>query len=129
MSTKTKTQETNGHSKKALRFNLLHKEDGGRRRKTPEVNHSATFGDVRRLPASSDAATTAQTPPDLARATEYLREQPEGSVLVLPNMFADFVMYNSGKPVVWGGHSGNLARLEEWASAQRKSVESFFTSV
>jgi len=69
---------------------------------------------------------TAQTPPDLARATEYLREQPEGSVLVLPNMFADFVMYNSGKPVVWGGHSGNLARLEEFFPVIRRPLSYFF---
>jgi hypothetical protein len=69
---------------------------------------------------------TAQTPPDLARATEYLREQPEGSVLVLPNMFADFVMYNSGKPVVWGGHSGNLARLEEFFPVIRQPLSYFF---
>src|SRR6266851_2047565 len=69
---------------------------------------------------------TAQTPPDLARATEYLREQPEGSVLVLPNMFADFVMYNSGKPVAWGGHRGNLARLEEFFPVIRQPLSYFF---
>lgn len=69
---------------------------------------------------------TAQTPPDLARATDYLRGQAEGSVLVLPNMFADFVMYNSGKPVVWGGHSGNLARLEEFFPVIRRPLTYFF---
>jgi hypothetical protein len=69
---------------------------------------------------------TAQTPPDLARATEYLRDQPQGAVLVLPNMFADFVMYNSAKPVVWGGHSGNLARLEEFFPVIRRPLTYFF---
>jgi hypothetical protein len=41
-------------------------------------------------------------------------------------MFADFVMYNSGKPVVWGGHSGNLARLEEFFPVIRQPLSYFF---
>ena len=47
-------------------------------------------------------------------------------MLVLPNMYADFVMYNSGKPVVWGGHSGNLARLEEFFPVIRRPLTYFF---
>src|SRR5579859_2456380 len=69
---------------------------------------------------------TAQTPPDLAAATDYLRTQPEGAVLVLPNMFADFVMYNACRAVVWGGHSGNLGRLEEFFPVIRRPLGYFF---
>jgi len=35
-------------------------------------------------------------------------------------------MYNSGKPVVWGGHSGNLARLEEFFPVIRRPLSYFF---
>jgi hypothetical protein len=69
---------------------------------------------------------TAQTPPDLARATDYVSNLPEGAVLVLPNMYADFVTYNSAKPVVWGGHSGNLSRFEEFFPVLRKPLSYFF---
>jgi len=93
------------------------------------ISFLASFGALAyffRVMDKRQTEQTAQTPPDLARATEYLREQPEGSVLVLPNMFADFVMYNSGKPVVWGGHSGNLARLEEFFPVIRQPLTYFF---
>jgi hypothetical protein len=69
---------------------------------------------------------TAQTPPDLARATEFLRDLPHGSVLVLPNMYADFVAYNADKRVLWGGHSGNLSRFEEFFPVIRKPLGYFF---
>jgi uncharacterized membrane protein YvlD (DUF360 family) len=69
---------------------------------------------------------TAQTPPDLAKATEYLRDLPEGNVLVLPNMYADFVTYNSSKPVLWGGHSGDLSRFEEFFPVIRRPLTYFF---
>jgi len=93
------------------------------------ISFLASFGALAyffRVMDKRQTEQTAQTPPDLARATDYLREQPEGSVLVLPNMFADFVMYNSGKPVVWGGHSGNLARLEEFFPVIRQPLTYFF---
>jgi hypothetical protein len=69
---------------------------------------------------------TAQTPPDLARAADYLASLEPGSVLVLPNMYADFVAYNAGKPVLWGGHSGNLQRLEEFFPVIRRPLDYFF---
>jgi hypothetical protein len=69
---------------------------------------------------------TAQTPPDLARATDYLKQLPEGAVLVLPSMYADFVTYNAGKPVLWGGHSGNLSRFEEFFPVIRQPLHYFF---
>ena len=69
---------------------------------------------------------TAQTPPDLARAAEYLKDLPDGNVMALPNMYADFVTYNAGKPVLWGGHSGNLSRFEEFFPVIRKPLSYFF---
>jgi hypothetical protein len=69
---------------------------------------------------------TAQTPPDLARATEYLKSLSQGAVAVLPNMYADFVAYNAGKAVLWGGHSGDLSRLEEFFPVIRRPLRYFF---
>ena len=69
---------------------------------------------------------TAETPPDLLQATEFVRDLPEGAVVVLPNMYADFVAYNGRKPVLWGGHSGNLSRLEEFFPVIRRPLSYFF---
>lgn len=55
---------------------------------------------------------TASTPEALRAATDELASRPPGAVLVLPYMYADYVLYHSGKPVLWGGHSGNHDRLE-----------------
>jgi hypothetical protein len=55
---------------------------------------------------------TASIPEGLTRATRVLSELPPGGVLVLPFMYADYVCYQAGRPVVWGGHCGNLARFE-----------------
>ena len=35
-------------------------------------------------------------------------------VLVIPSMYADFIAYNAPKAVVWGGHSGDLTKFEEF---------------
>ena len=55
---------------------------------------------------------TATTPPDLKRAIEALRTLPAGGVFVLPYMYADCVSYNAERPVLWGGHSGDLRPWE-----------------
>ncbi|MBV9543571.1 MAG: hypothetical protein JOY61_04270, partial [Chloroflexi bacterium] len=68
---------------------------------------------------------TAQTPPDLAEAAGYMRRLPGGRVLVLPSMYADFVAYNASKSVVWGGHSGNLSRFEEFYPVLRRPLSYF----
>jgi len=44
---------------------------------------------------------------------------------VLPNMYADFVSYNARKAVLWGGHSGDLSRLEEFFPVIRKPISYF----
>lgn len=56
---------------------------------------------------------TMTTPPALAEATAGLAALPPGGVLVLPYMYADYVCYNSGRPVLWGGHCGDLSRFEQ----------------
>lgn len=55
---------------------------------------------------------TASIPPGLDEAARRLREMPGVTgVLVLPCMYADYVCYWSERPVVWGGHCGDLARF------------------
>ena len=78
-----------------------------------------------RLMAMRETEHTASTPPELAATAEYLRELPGERVLVLPTMYADFVCYNAGKAVVWGGHSGNLSKLEEFFPVLRCPVSYF----
>ncbi len=78
-----------------------------------------------RMMARRQTEHTAQTPPDLAEAAAYLSRLPGGRVLVLPTMYADFVAYASRKAVVWGGHSGNLDRFEEFYPVLRKPLEYF----
>lgn len=69
---------------------------------------------------------TAQTPPDLAEAAQYVRTLPVSRLLVLPSMYADYLAYASQKAVVWGGHSGNLDRLHEFYPVIRRPLDYFF---
>jgi hypothetical protein len=66
---------------------------------------------------------TASVPPGLAEATAALAALPgNGGVLVLPFMYADYVCYHSGKPVLWGGHCGDLRRFEAITPVLRRPV-------
>ncbi len=78
-----------------------------------------------RVMAGRRTEHTAQTPPDLAEAAAYLRTLPGPRALVLPSMYADFVAYAAHKAVVWGGHSGNLDRFEEFYPVLRKPIDYF----
>src|SRR5207244_5184801 len=78
-----------------------------------------------RVMARRETEHTAQTPPDLAEAAAYLRRLPGERVLVLPSMYADFVAFNANKAVVWGGHSGNLSKFEEFFPVLRKPLGYF----
>ena len=78
-----------------------------------------------RVMARRQTEHTAQTPPDLAEAAAYLRTLPGPRVLVFPTMYADFVAYAADKAVVWGGHSGNLDRFEEFYPVLRKPLAYF----
>src|ERR1700730_1800947 len=78
-----------------------------------------------RVMARRETEHTAQTPPDLAEAASYLRRLPGKRVLVLPSMYADFVAFSADKSVVWGGHSGDLTRVEEFFPVLRKPLAYF----
>jgi hypothetical protein len=41
-------------------------------------------------------------------------------------MYADYVAYNANKAVVWGGHSGDLRKFEEFYPVLRKPLPYFF---
>jgi len=69
---------------------------------------------------------TAATPPDLKRAIEALRALPTGGVFVLPYMYADYVCYNAERPVLWGGHSGDLRRFELLAPVIARPLPDLF---
>ncbi len=78
-----------------------------------------------RVMARRETEHTAQTPPDLAEAAAHLRNLPGKNVLVLPTMYADFVSFSAEKAVVWGGHSGNLHKLEEFFPVIRRPLSYF----
>jgi hypothetical protein len=78
-----------------------------------------------RVMSRRETEHTAHTPPDLSDAAVYLRSLPGQRVLVLPSMYADFVAYNAGKAVVWGGHSGDLRKLEEFYPVLRRPLSHF----
>jgi hypothetical protein len=59
-----------------------------------------------------DTEQTASLPAGLVEATRILAGRPRTGVLVLPYMYADYVCYGSGQPVAWGGHCGDLRKLE-----------------
>jgi hypothetical protein len=81
-----------------------------------------------RVMARRETEHTAHTPPDLAEAAAYLKSLPGRAVLVLPTMYADFVAYAADKAVVWGGHSGDLRKLEEFFPVVRKPLAYFFAT-
>lgn len=66
-----------------------------RRRRQSEAEPSATDG--------------------LEQAVQCLASQPPGGFLCLPYIYAGFVSYQAGKPVLWGGHCGDLRRWEALA--------------
>jgi len=81
-----------------------------------------------RVMARRETEHTAQTPPDLAEAAGYLKNLPGRNVLVLPTMYADFIAYAAGKGVVWGGHSGDLHKLEEFFPVIRRPLQYFVST-
>lgn len=59
-------------------------------------------------------AVTSYVPDELSQAVAHLAALPGDGVLVLPNVYADYVCYHSGKRVLWGGHCGDLRKLEDF---------------
>ncbi len=58
---------------------------------------------------------TASVPDGLSEAVTALATLPPSGVLCVPYMYADYVCYNSGQRVLWGGHCGDLTRFEALA--------------
>src|SRR5262249_30207502 len=79
-----------------------------------------------RVMSRRETEHTAQTPPDLARAADFLSQLEGRNVVVLPSMYADFIAFNANKSVVWGGHSGDLRKFEEFFPVIRRPLEYFF---
>lgn len=63
------------------------------------------------------------TPPDLAAIAQDLRARPGQRVLVLPFLYSDYVMYASGRSVLWGGHSGDLTKLRDLFPVIRRPLQ------
>ncbi len=66
---------------------------------------------------------TSAVPPDLAAIVQELAAREDGGVLCLPTMYADFVCYQSGKSILWGGHSGDLTKFEALFPVVRERLE------
>jgi hypothetical protein len=56
---------------------------------------------------------TSFVPDGLRKAVSRLAALPGDGVLVLPDVYADYACYHSGKRVLWGGHSGDLTKWQE----------------
>jgi hypothetical protein len=56
---------------------------------------------------------TSFVPDGLRQAVSRLAALPGEGVLVLPDVYADYACYHSGKRVLWGGHSGDLTKWQE----------------
>jgi hypothetical protein len=59
------------------------------------------------------AMATSFVPDGLRQAVSRLASLPGEGVLVLPDIYADYACYHSGKRVLWGGHSGDLTKWQE----------------
>jgi hypothetical protein len=69
---------------------------------------------------------TAFLPAGLAEAVARLARAPSGGFFCLPTVYADFACYSSGQPVLWGGHCGDLRRLEAVAPVITRPLPELF---
>jgi hypothetical protein len=69
---------------------------------------------------------TAFLPEGLEAAVSRLTEAPSGGLLCLPTVYADYACYHSGHPVLWGGHCGDLRRLETIAPVITRPLPDLF---
>ena len=66
---------------------------------------------------------TAHVPRGLREMAECLAGLPEGGVVCLPGGYSDYITYQTGRPVLWGSHSGSLHRFELVSPTWRERVE------
>jgi hypothetical protein len=78
---------------------------------------------------SRPSEQTASVPAGLAEVARILRDVPDGAVFVLPYMYADYLAYWSQKPVAWGGHCGNLRKLEWIAPLITRHLDVIFAAL
>ena len=69
---------------------------------------------------------TAFLPEGLELAVSRLTEAPPGGFFCLPTVYADYACYQSGHPVLWGGHCGDLRRLEAIAPVITRPLPELF---
>lgn len=69
---------------------------------------------------------TSSVPEGLVAAVAHLRSLPVGGFFCLPTVYADYACYHSGKPVLWGGHCGDLSRLEGVAPVVSRPLPELF---
>lgn len=58
----------------------------------------------------------------LEQAVHCLATQPLGGILCLPYIYSGYASYHAGKPVLWGGHCGDLSRWEALAPVIRRPI-------
>lgn len=66
---------------------------------------------------------TAHIPPGLGALAARLGSLPEGGVVCLPGGYSDYIAYRTGRPVLWGSHSGSLEKFELVGPVWRERVE------
>lgn len=69
---------------------------------------------------------TTAAPDDLQQATRRLKEMPDGAFFCLPTVYTDYACYHSGHAALWGGHCGNLRKLEAVAPVVTQRLEQLF---
>ena len=69
---------------------------------------------------------TTAAPQDLQQATRHLEGLPGGAFFCLPTVYTDYACYHSGHPALWGGHCGNLRKLEAIAPVVTRPLDELF---
>lgn len=68
---------------------------------------------------------TAILDPKLKQVAAFLREQPKATVLCMPLMYCDYLIYSSGQRLLWGARSGGFKILEPFYYVLRRPIEYF----
>ncbi len=86
----------------------------------------AAIGYFYRYMRSRSREQTAFLPEGLEPAVARLTEAPPGGFFCLPTVYADYASYQSAHPVLWGGHCGDLRRLEAIAPVITRPLPDLF---
>ena len=68
---------------------------------------------------------TAVLDPRLKQVAAFLKAQPTGTVLCMPLMYCDYLIYASGQRVLWGVRSGGFKIIEPFYYVLRRPIEHF----